>query len=599
MLSSGLIRPMFRRRPKAWQLFEVKCVSLLFSSLSQTTKLPNQHSLSKSALFRKQTTLRRSSDSISIKPPEISGSNKYDLLFKKYFPAMPSFNREMDPNFTIINAVDITMRHPILGVDVQSIVERIMRSYSKPDSRLKPMFALVTGMGRGKTRLLVELDKEFKKYESVLSIPITYNHRWEYIIEDFPDARLNYAVSIVSRMFSMHYRLPLETVDKVVVSIVHEVGGPDSSSKALIQNSIRFLVNQLRSSGRDIKHFVLLMDESMRVEELLQVENIHGVLRDAVLNEQLMQDGEKELIVDLVMSSLDVKATGVSWSGRALIPISTCGSLQAEDVLERWVKIYIPNLHFESIGDRLKMLSLIACLSPMPRAIQFMISILESYENWRFDAPRVKALYEATITMVKVHYPSADPFMRPKYGKALLFGDRIILDDTVMTLIQNSLFTNSVEKFAPIGQGHIVPQASIVSIDALLSDEDVSEYVLILRKTIRDLLQHLLSNDGIQKAGRPLEIVMRGLVNARLRVLIDSQSEGSVLPNTVSYQKSFTLASLLRLRSMTVLGSSVSSPLANKLESVYQISKTSRSSKNVLPRSNNYANSKYSRYLFI
>ena len=71
-----------------------------------------------------------------------------------------------------------------------------------------PLYANVSGVGRGKTRYLVELQKELRNTASVLCVAITFNSYWTDIKRPFNTDRyssreqldMEYAVNIVSRI---------------------------------------------------------------------------------------------------------------------------------------------------------------------------------------------------------------------------------------------------------------------------------------------------------------------------------------------------------------------------------------------------------------
>ncbi len=88
---------------------------------------------------------------------------------------VPHYKSGEDDDNIIINAPIQTMQHPIFDVNITEYVSAILESRKVSDFRLKPLFAVVTGMGRGKTRMLVELQKNFNRKENVLSVGITFN----------------------------------------------------------------------------------------------------------------------------------------------------------------------------------------------------------------------------------------------------------------------------------------------------------------------------------------------------------------------------------------------------------------------------------------
>ena len=97
-----------------------------------------------------------------------------------------------DKKFMIMNNPSKTLGHPMIGMDIKGLVSNIL-SCNIQDARDNPLFAIVTGVGRGKTRTLVELNKELNNIDYVLSIPITFNHNWEAISKPSKSVLINYA----------------------------------------------------------------------------------------------------------------------------------------------------------------------------------------------------------------------------------------------------------------------------------------------------------------------------------------------------------------------------------------------------------------------
>jgi hypothetical protein len=264
------------------------------------------------------------------------------------------------------------------------------------------------------------------------------------------------------------------------------------------------------------------------------VDDVHEYLRVALLNEQLMPKEEQSLAVDLVMSALDMKVTGVSksFSKRAIIPISIASSLDPEEVLQHWVKIHIPNLEFATDVDKLKFLSLITVLSPIPRAIQYMVSELEKCMKHdansslvSIDSDLISSLYTNTITEIEKSYPKMlSTILSPLLFKALVFNEEIIVNDEVVKAIICSKLTNTITDMRPFRTATIVPTASIVSMSRLLPTSN-NYYPAIIRKAMNNLLRFF--TDPTKQSGVSLELILNAVVDARLTVLADLATEES------------------------------------------------------------------------
>ena len=77
--------------------------------------------------------------------------------------------------YNIINGYRSTMLHPYIDVDIDHYVSNVLSSEPEADSRLKQLFAVVTGMGRGKTRMLVEMQRKLNEKPNVFCLAVTFN----------------------------------------------------------------------------------------------------------------------------------------------------------------------------------------------------------------------------------------------------------------------------------------------------------------------------------------------------------------------------------------------------------------------------------------
>jgi hypothetical protein len=479
------------------------------------------------------------------------------------------------------------MKHPMIGSSIVSHVEEILADTAEPDSRLKPLYAIVTGMGRGKTRTLVEIDLEFKRnHHDVLCVPITFNHIWSVISRDYSSNNaINYAFAIVSRIISMYYRIPLEVVKNCIEEVLENYGIKGYDVGRIIKDCIVYMVRRERvCNKRTINRFILLVDESMRTEEVLRVDDVHEYLRRALLNQQLMHKDEQPLAVDLVMSALNVSATGVSDSGRKIIPISPSLSLDPEEVLQHWVKIHIPDLEFATDVDKLKFLSLITVLSPIPRAIQYMVSELEKCMKHdansslvSIDSDLISSLYNNTVTEIDESYPKMlSTILSPLLFKALVFNEEIIVNDEVMDAIKRSKLTNTITDMRPYRTATIVPTASIVSMSRLA--ESKNYYPAVIDIAMNNLLRFF--TDPTKQSGVSLEVILNAVVDARLAVLVDLAKD--------SKEASEELKSLLQLNNAKGFNRNV----VRILNNVRIVVNSAECDNVMIPRSNDKNNGK-------
>lgn len=481
-------------------------------------------------------------------------------IFSKLFVQPPPLDdgTSIYEDYVIMNAPHVTLKHPLISVNISEIVHMILSRRDEPDSRFKPMYAIVTGLGRGKTRVLFELDKALKQDKSIISSTITFNHKTAKISTDLSHRELNYALAIVSRVLSTHYKIPFALVDTTLQAAFQQVpsiGAADSPF--IIRACVRHVVRQMRLASNDIDRFILQVDESKKIEDVLG-KRIHDTLRAPLLDTQIMAKHERPVLVDLVMSALDVASTGVSDSSRPIIAIPTPVSLDAVEVLDKWISPSLPSLQLSTPAQRLKMLSLIACLSAIPRAIQLLVKALSEMEMGIYTietSPRVSItltsqeinkLYSRTVSLFEefygiTHIGSLSP--SPHQMKALLFDELTPVDDDLMMLIKSSVLTNSIDDLKP--ESFVIPRTSILSVQ-VMSRTSNNSYVKPLHSTIYSLLAYLGSpkfDTGTENSGKPLEIIMRGLMDARLRVLDDIASQTKL-------SQYVTISKLLRIDSV-------------------------------------------------
>ena len=160
-------------------------------------------------------------------------------------------------DFTIMSSPKRTSKHPALGLNIEEASVIIKSRDINLESRDIPLHAIVSGVGRGKTRYLVELQKELRNTASVLCVAITFNSYWTDIKRPFNTDRyssreqlgMEYAVNIVSRIISMHYHISFGSSYKMlrthgVLSI--DEGPICKKPKLMIMKCVEFIVNQCR-----------------------------------------------------------------------------------------------------------------------------------------------------------------------------------------------------------------------------------------------------------------------------------------------------------------------------------------------------------------
>ena len=221
---------------------------------------------------------------------------------------VPAYKEEKEA-FLIINAPNVTLKHPIIDVDIDAYVSKVQASRVKSDSRLKPLFAVVTGVGRGKTRLLVELQRKLNVMPNVFCLALTFNSYWIDVLECSSvtdDRRFRYAVNVVARMISMNYHMPFPKASGLLICALKHVDAElvDNPSD-LVHECVKYIIQQYRAKGEKIDEFVLLVDESVAIQKVLdpnETQDVHKTLRESLLTVPMVMDDGHPLKVDLVMS---------------------------------------------------------------------------------------------------------------------------------------------------------------------------------------------------------------------------------------------------------------------------------------------------------
>jgi len=108
---------------------------------------------------------------------------------------------------------------------------------------------------------------------------------------------------------------------------------------------VEFIVNQCREreggrGGKKVDQFVLLMDESLRIQEELEDpygnKDIHATLREALLDHPSYLENGMVLKKDLVMSSLGVRVLGTTSSSRCISPLVLPQALDSSEIWDYW-----------------------------------------------------------------------------------------------------------------------------------------------------------------------------------------------------------------------------------------------------------------------
>ena len=396
---------------------------------------------------------------------------------------------------------------------------------------------------------MVEIDKALQsEAHSILCVAITFDRNWSISPQETKftkEANANYALAIVSRIISMHYRIELSEVIKGIKGAklkskpnFNRIG----TGELLIRETVKLIVSQAIAAGHPIRKFVLLVDEARRAEDKFGEGDGHEPLRAALLNNYIID----KLDVRLVIASLNISSAGVTRTSRGIETIRTPALLPPAAVLDEWMMPRV-NTHAKannveafnaSSSMKLQLMSLIAVMCRLPRALEILIEAFAtvyvkhmsmSGKNvnpppFALDSNTVEELLQVTIEQMRSRYPGmSDHVVEPRYAKALLFHDQIPVDDYVMARIADSQFTNAIDLI--YSGSEIYPETTAMCFHLMPADDPARSYAYAsaLKQTTRDLLAYIatMHSTGVEDAGRPLEIVTRGLMNARLGVMMD------------------------------------------------------------------------------
>ena len=495
------------------------------------------------------------------------------------------FKAEEVEKFLIINAPSITLKHDMINSAIDVHVQKIMSNRNKvPDSRLKNLFAIVTGMGRGKTRTLVEITRKINGGSSTnLCVAITFNHYWSEIIGIGKvinglelDKKMIYAINIVARIISMTYQISFTSVEDLMLEGIRSLATISASTPAdLIRSCIQYIVQKHRDNGHSIADFVLLVDEPVKISDRLDpggLLDIHETLRNSLLSTQIDFDDGKPLNVELVMSALNIGPTGATKSSRLITALTTPESLDVGKIWEKWLPMYLPESAYRALEAnelfkfRLKLL--IATVAPIPRAVQYLVTELTTFFSSSNNSDGItspeelKRMFDHTSVQIKENYKEIRIVpVFPEHMRAILFEEEILVDDNVMTMVENSFLTNALDIIS--NKARIVPRTSILSMQ-IYSQNKVSEYCRTIVATIDKLLSDYTRKSmpmNVLKLGDFLECAVSGLLRARLNVLGDIKSSEM---SEIKLSQLLLLDDLRRIRG-------ISENLTNKLLSTVSV----------------------------
>lgn len=214
----------------------------------------------------------------------------------------------------IIDEPEKKLSIPLIDFDPSINAEKLMTdSKVEPSPRDKPLFAIVRGMGGGKTRAFEEIRRVLLFKENVLVIGVTFNlDMTEKSTDPWPGIKSPYesfALSILSRFASMLFELDLRTTKSLMLKAGLDIFKTMDAIE-IIQLFIAWMVEKIQVY-RPVTTFILLLDETLRMEEeFLSVyptsKHPTPVLCEAMLSTPIILSTGKRLDVSLAISSLTI-----------------------------------------------------------------------------------------------------------------------------------------------------------------------------------------------------------------------------------------------------------------------------------------------------
>ena len=239
---------------------------------------------------------------------------------------------------------------------------------------------------------------------------------------------------------------------------------------------------------------------------------------------------------------------GTTTSKRDIIALTTPETLDVSKIWDLWLPKYIPESVYKQLSGsekaKFRLELLFAIAAPIPRAIQYIVAEVRDYFKKPQDSDMLKAidskaleeLYTKSFTKLERNYYSICGItVLPKHARAILFESNINLDENLVEMVKYSLLTNSLKSINE--KNLLYPKTSTLSMKIFLKDKS-ENYWKSVRHAIEKLDEQFTEEPNKVKLGQFLEAAVRGLINARLHVMmklaLDAKSTHSEkLPVTI------------------------------------------------------------------
>jgi hypothetical protein len=218
-------------------------------------------------------------------------------------------------------------------------------------------------------------------------------------------------------------------------------------------------------------------------------------------------------------------------SKRYIIPFTTPEALTVSKIWNMWLPKYIPENVYKAMDNdnvtKFRMELLLAIAAPIPRAVQYIVGEARKYFHTdmleAIESKALEAFYTKSYDKLEETYSSmCDTIMLPKHVRAILLEEEIKLDEELTEMIQNSLLVNSLPRISKVTT--LFPKTSILSLKIYLKEKK-ELYWQSIRVAIEKLEELFSEEPNKVKLGQFLEAAVRGLINARLYVLMKVASD--------------------------------------------------------------------------
>lgn len=228
-------------------------------------------------------------------------------IFRAVLNSQPNVNHHDNRTLSIIDRPEFTLKHQYIGQSlVDSWANEIATAENIPGPKTNPLYVTLAGMGKGKTRLIVEIEKALNQCENVFAVAITFSIG-NITKFDKNDDELSIAVEAVLRMLTMTYsiddfdRLRKDFTKALITLQRHQNVRYDK----LLQECVTFIVEDVRRS-RPCKKFVLLIDEPEKVVEQGIAAKAFDGLRSALLDKEM-----PDFRIAMATTALDLTTLGM------------------------------------------------------------------------------------------------------------------------------------------------------------------------------------------------------------------------------------------------------------------------------------------------